>query len=410
MVLGQPSAPEKPPAEGESKPVPSPPADVSSPPFFGVLDCAFGRPSGNVLVGEVDYLLWVFKDAHLPVALASTNAIGATGTEVLIGEEKLQYHHDPSSGVRLSLACWQQDSLPELDWDKPRTVGIEANFLVLPNRGISMRNDNSPTLIRPFFALNNRTETGLVVAAPGIANGSVTASADYGMWGTELNFWKNVCFDYPGRTFRVDVLAGFRYLDFGEDLSVTSNSAYNANATGVFQPLAGSQILVNDLFATRNQFYGGQIGAVAKFFLEVVDLNLGAKVAFGDNAEQVHIDGFQLRTLPNGIVVPSQGGLLALPSNIGRVRHNDFSIVPEFDVTGSIPINRHVTFSAGYNLLYWSRLARPVDQIDRELDVTQIPNFPATGATPTGVARPAVSLKQSDLWTQGLVISLQFVW
>jgi hypothetical protein len=420
LVLGQPSPtplPEATPPEGESKPAPAVPAETPPPPFPGVFDSlashwegTCSRPTGNILVGEIDYLLWVFRDDRLSVPLATNGAVGAPGTRVLIGDEKLQDHHRPSSGFRVSLAYWEEDPLPELNWDKPRTFAIEVNYLDLPNRGIAERADSASTLIRPFFALNNRSETGLVVAAPGIANGGVTVSNNFGMWGTELNLWKNICFDYPGRAYRFDVLAGFRYLDLGEDLSVTSVSLYNADASGVFQPFAGNQILVNDLFFTRNQFYGGQIGAVAKFFLETMELNLAGKFAFGGNAEQIHIDGFQLRTLPTGTVVPSQGGLLALPSNIGRFHHNEFCMVPEVDFTASIPICRHVTFTAGYEFIYWNRVLRPAEQIDRVIDATQIPNFPALGATPTGIARPAVLLKQSDFWAQGVVIGLQFIW
>jgi hypothetical protein len=420
LVLGQPPqapAPEATPPEASPAQAPAAPAETSTAPSFSVLDGlathfdgTCGRLNGNVLVADVDYLLWVLKDAHVPVPLASTNAIGATGNQVLIGDEDLAYHHRPSSGARISLAYWAADPLPEMDWDKPRTWAIEVNYLILGQRGIAESNDTAPTLIRPFFALNNRSETGAVVAAPGIANGGVTATADYGLWGTELNFWKNVYFDYPGRTCRLDLLAGFRYLDLGEDLSITSLSAYNQQAAGVFAPLAGNQLLSNDLFSTRNQFYGAQIGGVAKFFLEALELNLGTKIALGGAAEQVHIDGFQFRTLPTGTVVPSQGGLLALASNIGRFHRDEFSVIPEFDVIASYAICRHVSFQAGYEFLYWGRVLRPGEQIDRVLDVTQIPNFPATGATPTGIARPSVPLKVTDFWAQGLVAGVQITW
>src|SRR5262249_17038971 len=132
------------------------------------------------------------------------------------------------------LAYWQQDPLPELEWDRPRTMGIEANYLVLADRGIAMQNDTAPNLVRPYFALNNRSETGLIVAAPGVATGDVTSTANYGLWGGALNLWKNIYYEYPGRTVRLDFLAGFRYLDLGEDLSVTSLSRFTQNPGTVF--------------------------------------------------------------------------------------------------------------------------------------------------------------------------------
>jgi hypothetical protein len=55
-------------------------------------------------------------------------------------------------------------------------------------------------------------------------------------------------------------------------------------------------------------------------------------------------------------------------------------------------------------------VVRPGDQIDRAVDVTQIPNFSGGAVTPTGVARPGVPFKQTDFWAQGLTAGLQFVW
>ena len=159
--------------------------------------------------------------------------------------------------------------------------------------GIATPNDTAPTIIRPIFALNTRSESGVVVAAPGIDTGGITVSANYGLWGTEVNFLKNIYYEYPGRTIRLDFFAGFRYLDLGEDLSITTLSVYTQQPGGVFQPFAGNQLLQNDLFATRDQFYGGQIGATVKFFLDVLDVSLTGKVAVGGTAEEVRIDGFE---------------------------------------------------------------------------------------------------------------------
>jgi hypothetical protein len=435
LVLGQPAqgpAPTSPPAEGESKQKPPDQAGSSSVPLLGVLDglaCHFdgtcGRTKGDVFFAEVDYLFWVLRNANVPVALASTGpaaqgpfaagALGNTGTEVLIGDHDLAYHHRPSSGLRVSLAYWQEDPLPEMDWDRPRTFAVEANFLFLGERGIAMRNDTASVVGRPFFDLNSRSEVVFPVAfppvvagGPALVTGGVTATANYGLWGSELNLWKNIYYEYPGRTVRLDFLAGFRYLDLGEDLSVTSQQFFSQQlAAGAF---SGNQLLINDLFNTRDQFYGAQIGAVAKFFLEVLDLTLTTKIGFGDNAEQVHTDGYQVRTMPGRAPVLSRGGLLVLPSNLGRFRQDEFSVVPEFDAMASYVICRHVTLTAGYQFIYWSRVVRPGDQIDRAIDVTQIPNFPAGGAVPTGVARPTIPFRQTDFWAQGLTVGVQLVW
>jgi hypothetical protein len=414
----QPALPDASASSAETKPAPAaeanPAPDAPTPGILDGLSCHFdgscGVLRGGVFSADVEYLWWVLRNAKVPVALASTNALNVAGSETLIGEHDLRYDHRPSSGARVSLAYWREDPLPELDWDRPRTVGVEASYFFLGQRGISMPNDTAPTIIRPFFALNTRSESGVVVAAPGIDTGGIVATAEYTLWGAEVNFLKNIYYEYPGRTVRLDFFAGFRYLDLGEDLSVTAFSVYTQQPGGVFQPFAGNQLLQNDLFATRNQFYGGQIGAAAKFFLEILDVNVAAKVAFGGTAEEVHVDGFQVRTLANGVTVPSTGGLLALPSNIGRFQRGDFAVVPEFDISASYVICRHVSLVAGYQFMFWSKVLRPADQIDRVIDVTQIPNFPITGVAPTGLARPSVPFHETQFWAQGLNVGLQIVW
>jgi hypothetical protein len=433
LVLGQPPQPmpEAPPPETaapplpakepaasseEGKSTPAEPAETGSAPPHGFFDdlashfagtCA--PTNGNVLTTDLDYLFWVMKNPRLSVPLASTNAEGAPGNVNLIGGGQFEYDHRPNSGLRLSVAYWQADPVPELEWDKPRTFAIEGNFLYLPQRALAMRNDTAPTLIRPFFDLNDRVESGYVVAAPGISNGGITVDSNYSLWGGEVNLWKNVYYEYPGRTIRIDALVGFRYLDLDEGLAISTLSLYNQQPLQPFTQFAGSQILVNDLFYTRNQFYGGQIGAVTKFFLDALDMSIAFKIAFGENVEQVYIDGYQLRTA-NGTTTATSGGVLALPSNIGRHNGTQFAVVPEVDVLGHYQFCRHVGLAAGYTFLYWGRVARPEYQIDRVIDVTQIPNFPTSGIAPTGLARPSVPFKQTDYWTQGLTVRLEFVW
>jgi hypothetical protein len=258
--------------------------------------------------------------------------------------------------------------------------------------------------------VNTRNESGVVVAAPGIDTGGINVTANYNLSGTEVNFLKNIYYEYPGRTIRLDFFAGFRYLDLGEDLSITTSSLYTQQPGGVFQPFAGNHLLQNDLFATRDQFYGGQVGATVKFFLDVLDVNLTGKVACGGTAEEVHIDGFQLRTLANGTIIPSRGGLLALPTNIGRFHRGDFAVVPEFDITAAYLICRHMSLTVGYQFMGWSKVMRPADQIDRVIDVTRIPNFPITGVAPTGLVRPALPFHETQFWAQGLNVGLQIVW
>ena len=103
--------------------------------------------------------------------------------------------------------------------------------------------------------------------------------------------------------------------------------------------------------------------------------------------------------------------MLALPSNSGT-RHNfKFTQIPEAELKVLWPIGNQLTLSAGFTAIYWNRVARAADQIDRSIDITQIPNFPgAAGTTPSGFSRPGVSFQQTDLWMLGISLGLEYRW
>jgi hypothetical protein len=70
-----------------------------------------------------------------------------------------------------------------------------------------------------------------------------------------------------------------------------------------------------------------------------------------------------------------------------------------------------VTLGMGLTTLYWSRIARPGDQVDQTVDSRQIPSFPGAAAPgAAGVGHPGVPFNQSDLWLMGATFSVEFKW
>jgi hypothetical protein len=55
----------------------------------------------------------------------------------------------------------------------------------------------------------------------------------------------------------------------------------------------------------------------------------------------------------------------------------------------------------------WSRVIRPGGQIDRVVDINQIPNFGVI-APPVAGSRPAVLFKETDFWAQGISFGVEF--
>jgi hypothetical protein len=131
------------------------------------------------------------------------------------------------------------------------------------------------------------------------------------------------------------------------------------------------------------------------------------KVAIGITHQEITIAGGQLVTDPRGVTRSFQGGLLALSSNIGRFDRDEFAVVPECGINLGYQFTDHFRAYVGYNLLYWSNVLRPGDQIDRALDVTLIPNFPVQ-ANAADVTRPAVPFQDTDFWVQGLNFGFEF--
>src|SRR5207237_4626976 len=65
-----------------------------------------------------------------------------------------------------------------------------------------------------------------------------------------------------GLDYRIDGLVGVRYLNLREDLRITENVVNLATARPPNVPNARATVF--DDFATRNQFYGGQVGLDAE--------------------------------------------------------------------------------------------------------------------------------------------------
>ena len=261
--------------------------------------------------------------------------------------------------------------------------------------------DRFPVLARPFFNINTGTEFSEVLASPGLARGAVAVSEPMEFWGIELNARKPLLCDC---NWRLDLLAGFRYLELNEGLHITESILVDSGVPG----FGGDSILVTDRFNTRNNFYGGQLGLLSEWRRGRWSIDARWKVALGASHEVVNIGGAQLVTPPGGSTTVFPGGLFALSSNTGRFDRSRFAVVPDVGVNLGYNITPALRAFVGYNFIYWSSVVRPGDQIDREINVRQIPgpNFP-TGGSNTLVARPSVPFKSTDFWAHGVNFGLE---
>src|SRR5262249_22670192 len=148
----------------------------------------------------------------------------------------------------------------------------------------------------------------------------VVGRADNRLWGAEFNVRKQV-----GAVFfadHLDLLVGFRHLQFGEGIDVVTDST----------PLpgnAGSAALhVEVALGVENQFYGVQVRLASHTQVGRWSFDAVGKLALGDMHEANRIAGSTTLTAP-GLNVATATGVLAEPTNVGRPTRERFAVVPE---------------------------------------------------------------------------------
>jgi hypothetical protein len=285
-----------------------------------------------------------------------------------------------------------------------QTCGIEGGYFFLGSRSVNFTvgspDVGSAVIGRPFFNVITGAEDAQLVSIPGVLTGAVAANLSSRLQGAELNGICNLCCGCRGR---VDLLAGFRYLELNEGLGITENLLVAPNV-----PVSGGTAFrVNDQFNTRNRFYGGQLGARAEFWRGNLFVNVRGLVALGCTDQVVDVAGSTVITQPGMLPTVGNGGLLAQPTNSGHFSRDQFAVVPEVGINVGYQVTQHLRAFVGYTFLYWSNVVRPGDQIDRALNPTQLP---VTAAAPhlIGPARPVPLFSDTDFWAQGISFGVEF--
>jgi hypothetical protein len=370
--------------------------------------------------GSAEYLMWWTKDSPIPV-LGTTGANTSVGefgklsgqtTQVLL-DDKLDY--GIQNGARLRLGYWL---------DTEGTFAVEGSFFALAHTSANavFSSDSSTVLSRPFFNGNENFEDVQLVAAPGVSRGSLTVQAPTTFWGAELNLRCPLCCVSSCTLghVRFDLLAGARFLRLSEGLHITEQGVNLPTAQ--VDPNQG--FIIQDRFDTRNTFFGGQLGLVTEWQRGPLSVELRTTIALGNSHEVSNIAGSATFVNPDGTILQQPGGLFALPSNIGEQSKDRFAVVPEVGVTFGYQVTDWLKATIGYNFIYWSNVLRPGDQIDRTLDITQIPGGFAqnlgngtfrdntTGAIiqPLNPPRPVQLLKDTSFWAHGLTIGAEIRW
>lgn len=344
-----------------------------------------------------EYLAWSMKGQSFPSLVTTSlpgtpaNEVGVPGlfpTMTLLGNERLL--GEMNSGGRLTGGFW---------WTPEQYGGLEGSFFEVDAKSRHRFVGNSVAgIARPYLDVTTDQWASLLVAYPGLQNGSVDVAAETQFTGGEALLRQVVRF---GESYRIDLVGGYRHAHLGDQLMITESMA----------PLIGypanTYIDRFDLFRVQNDFHGGQAGVIARWRRHNVALQLSGKVSLGETVTHTQIDGGTAAKQYVGTVghllSSSSGGLLAQPSNIGRYRNTGFSSFEELGLTLDVQLTCTARAFFGYNLMYWSRVARVADQLDLGVNPTQMNSDQLVGAS-----RPALDLTTTDFWAQGLNVGFEY--
>lgn len=357
-----------------------------------------------------EYLMWWNRSAQVPPLVTTSspafNGVPGLGdTRALLGGTFNDTFH---SGVRVGGGHWFDDGCRGFDWRVFWLAPSSANFAAgVPPYALLARPfvNVNPTVTLPGVGVGPTAE---VVAGPGVATGRVAAQLASTVWGAEANYRRYLA----GNCYaRLDGLVGYRYLNVGDQLTVTESFARvpGSDMTIGIPAVAG---VISDRIRTENHFHGGQIGLAGTVQRGRWSLDTRATIAFGTVFQSADISGGQRLTMADGSVVTTPGGLLAVPgANIGHWSQSRFAVVPEVGVNLGYQLTPHLKMFVGYNFLALSSAVRPGGAINPYIDAARVPNLlpPGTG-TPLAPAQPFPQLHTNGYFVQGINFGLMYRW
>jgi len=342
-----------------------------------------------------DYWLGWTKNDRIPVLLTTgptddprAGALGREFTRIFYGDAvDFEERHGGRFTLEVPLGATG-------DWS------LAAGYLFLDSRTVGPRelSPGSPILARPFFNVVDKQEDSSLVTYPGLAGGSIAIRSDSLLQGAEANLLRAV--RREEHSF-VALLVGLRYLKLDENVTITEAARLSNRAP----KFPGSNVSVYDRFGADNDFFGGQIGGHFELTYHRWTLAVTSKVALGNVHESILIRG--RTTIDTAPATDEPAGLFALATNSGRFSRNTFAVVPEVSGKIGFRVSERLSVFGGYTILYWNRIARPGEQIDRNLNPNLIPTSTKFGG-PADPPQPATLFRTNDYWAQGMTWGVEF--
>lgn len=332
---------------------------------------------------NVETLLWWTKPHNLDRPVVGSLYNSATDYYSFVGAGGLS---DPNAfiaggfgridhGLQLGMRASTQ-----IAFDDMKTVVLELGGLWLPESTETMTYasgyPNGPALSLLYNDVTGGLPgtqsaypvAGLVGGMP--VGGGIQLQTSTELWGGDANLVKR--FAKRDSLFYGDILVGYRYQGLFEEFSIRTASALGSTA---------------DIYKTRNQFHGGQVGGRLGVQYKSLSLQYMSKFAFGCNDQFLSQGG-------DG-VVPT---FYNRPSNSFADQSNRIAYIMESTLNLTWRIAPHVAISGGYSYLYWNRVMRPTNQIDSNINFNQIPGV---------YTNPLRRDQRGEFWGHGANVSLE---
>ncbi|MBA4190840.1 MAG: hypothetical protein C0467_22870 [Planctomycetaceae bacterium] len=295
--------------------------------------------------------------------------------------------------------------------------------------------------------------TSAIVGLPNLSVGSASVSTRTSLWAADPSAIFNVFRSKPESrlSLSLDLLAGYKYAQLNEEFVIQSQTLLRgvtfANIAqrvpvldGNGNPIIGpppffipvtrlvittqrlpistsvggvstaspSTLDVADRFVTTNRFNGGNIGFRADARYGMFTLSTTGKVAVGNMHQTLRIRGItSFQDTSTGAAGFAYSGLYANSSNIGTYTNDEFSIIPDLNLTVGINLTRSLSMYVGYNVIYMNRVLRPGNQLNPIIDGTTIP-FSPTYSAAGSIPAPLKGLIQDDYLLQGASFGFGF--
>ena len=343
---------------------------------------------------NVDYVLWFVQTVGVPeliqavptaqaVKLGSSLPAGAAD-RLFPGQRELYF--GGASGLRAQVGFRLSEN-----W------AVDASGFVLESRAVGGEgggdgSPNSPGVARSYIQAGTGVPITLYSNLPGSYAGSIKAFADSQLWGLDGNLRRDT---YRLFCDRAELLAGLRYLDLTEHIVIRDFARFND----------GTTLTVQDVFRTRNRFFGSHGGFAAQWDTDTWHLGLTAKMGLGFVNQRVESVGSNTFVSPTGVVDSESGGLYSRPFNQGYFERDKFAFMSELGLNLGYNFTPNIRGHIGYNIIYLSSVVRAGEAIDPVVNDSRV-RYVATPFQSTVNAPVFDWGRASDFWVQGINFGL----